>query len=196
MKGARASKDIAAAEKQISESAVAKVLKLPHDDPLNERVEEVIKLGTTQREDLREMLDLIKQHVSDHFGNSGGPALLDKLPRTDPNTALAVSSDEALKCVKSFLDLAEKKVQEAPREGRRHHREHRNHGRGGRDEPAHLRASKASRMIMSTLDQGHLRRRKHPQDSLHLRVSHPQSILITLITQMVQPDDYEYSRSR
>jgi hypothetical protein len=63
-------------------------------------------------------------------------------------------------------------------------------GEGIKRASGHLQASKASRMIMSTLGQGRLRRRKHLQDSLHLRDSHPQSILITLITQMVQPTSH------
>lgn len=104
----RAQKDLVTVEASIRETAAAQRMKGSEDDPWLEKMEAMLRLSREQREEMRQLLELVRSHVKLHMEHMGS-ALLAKMPPEGSPPGLA--SDELSKQVQAFLDLAERQAQ-------------------------------------------------------------------------------------
>jgi len=123
LKCLRAQKDLVTVEASIREAAAAQRLKGSEDDPWQDKIESLIQLAKEQRDDMRQIVDLVRGHSKSHLQEVGGSAFLQKLP--DEGQHLRIGSENDLpKLTQSFLELLGQ-VAVGPRKGKEGRKEKR-----------------------------------------------------------------------
>jgi len=104
MKGLSALKGIESAQHQIFRCALAESSKVPDSQSWDERLKGILQGAVEQREEMRQMLELLRSHAK--VAQVFDPSFFQKLPLSSE----WVSSDELLSHVKVFFELAERQA--------------------------------------------------------------------------------------
>lgn len=108
LKCLRAQKDLVTVEASVRETSAAQRLKGSEEkEAWQDKVQAMLKQAKEQREEMRQMVELMRGHAKLHLEQAGSP-LLAKLPAE--GQPLGLGSDELPKHAQTFLDLADRQA--------------------------------------------------------------------------------------